>query len=629
MHFKRQKYPQLGPAAKVTSSAVDVHRSYHTRMPQLGAVAQEAIEHVIKVDGLCTTSLDFVHYRLAMEQLDAEPRRRLKQYGALYINQLLACLATCRAKSCANTLKCNSRMETMRRELADAQAKAWAAGDAAQATFGQAPLQDILAALAVSMANAELEFTRRHFGAMAFTAYEEALYASMCHWLDRGQPGVAWPWGGDETPLPPPAEGTRAELWYYLAGWLLVMTKVWAIKLALRCNGPTRKRQRGSKLSRAAQQASDDRLRQFLDEFVSGASVSPASAKDELLPTAMADGHGHRSWNKHEAQHSSVGMYAFFAFLERTTVLNLENSDFVNRHRGGALLVVKEELLASTAVTTALENVYTGGSSCVDLNSDPRFLAPGSTHGVDPHLTNALLRHLLHYYSRMRGRDYCRALTDRLSTEQKSKQHVGFRGYVATAPQRSKRPPAVESGATPEQEQLHDSLEGMPLEESGQAEEAKDDDADETADDDALAQHCERHDELFAPVVVGQSVHALEDRLLGKPPAHLPATVLSVNPETKTALVHYEHAGTGKSWDQWVPFHEVHAEPPTVPPTGLEPPPAPAPAIYECRVTTRNGSRTFYYDEASKLSSWAVPNGANPVNWPARGPRRPNPPDND
>lgn len=109
MHFKRQKYPQLGPAAKVTSSAVDVHRSYHARMPQLGAVAQEAIGHVIKVDGLCTTSLDFVHYRLAMEQLDAEPRHRLKQYGALYINQLLACLATCRAKVCANTLKCNSR----------------------------------------------------------------------------------------------------------------------------------------------------------------------------------------------------------------------------------------------------------------------------------------------------------------------------------------------------------------------------------------------------------------------------------------------------------------------------------------------------------------------------------------
>ena len=91
------------------------------------------------------------------------------------------------------------------------------------------------------------------------------------------------------------------------------------------------------------------------------------------------------------------------------------------------------------------------------------------------------------------------------------------------------------------------------------------------------------------------------------------------------ALVHYEHAG--KPWDQWAPFDEVHAEPPATP--HMQPEPAPAPAMYECRALTKSGSRTFHYDEAAKAASWAMPDGANPIKWPARGPRRPNPPDND
>ena len=206
--FKRQKCPQLGPGAKATASASDIHRSCHVRMPSLAAVAQAAIDDTIKAPGLCTTSLDFVHCRQALEQLVKEPRHRLKQRGALCVNQLLACLSICRAKVCANTLTCNSRMETMRRELAGNQLGAWTAGDATLATFGQGPLRDILPALAVLMAGAEFACTRKGFGALVFTAYEDALYTTMCHWLDRGTPGMSWPRGcGDEAPHPPPNGG--------------------------------------------------------------------------------------------------------------------------------------------------------------------------------------------------------------------------------------------------------------------------------------------------------------------------------------------------------------------------------------------------------------------------------------
>ena len=415
-----------------------------------------------------------------------------------------------------------------------------------------------------------------------------------------------------------------AELWHYMAGWLIVMCKVWATKLRKRCNGPARKRQRASAAALKAQQASDDRVRAFVDDFVACASVSPKTAQEAGLPTAMADGHGYRSYNTHEAQRSSHSMFLFFAYIERTTELNLNNAAFVKRHRGGAVLVMKEELLSSAIVTKLLKDVYTG-SAHLDLNTDPRWVAPGSTCGVDPLLTTALLNHLLYYCSRMRGRDCCRALTDTLSAEQSAKQHVAFRGFVATAPQRTNKRPCPGGGATPEQEDVHDSHQGAPLEEGSQVGEAEDGDVDVSVDDDALLQHCQLHDELFAPVVVGQSVCALEDRLLGQPPAHLPATVLIVDAEKKVALVHCEHAG--KPWDQWVPFHEVHAEPPATP--HMQPEPAPAPARCECRALTKSGSWTFHYDEAAKAASWAMPNGANPIKWPARGPRRPNPPDND
>ena len=52
--FKRQQCAQLGPSARATATVTDLRQSHHTRMPSLGAVAQDAIKALLSAKGLCT-----------------------------------------------------------------------------------------------------------------------------------------------------------------------------------------------------------------------------------------------------------------------------------------------------------------------------------------------------------------------------------------------------------------------------------------------------------------------------------------------------------------------------------------------------------------------------------------------
>ena len=577
-----------------------------------------------------TTGPDFVHYKLALEALDSDPNHRLRQYGALYINQMLLCISVCRANAASDVLKSNSRMETMFRNLAAGEQPAWASGNSAMATFGNGPLRDVLPVWNQAMGGARMVFTRNNHRAQLYSALEQALCKSMCHWLGGGAPGINWPSSPDERPPPPPTEGATAELWYYLTGWLLVMCKVWAFKLQQRCNGAPPKRLRGTKAAREIKIKTEDRLRQFIDEFVASASMSKDTAKRVRMPTAMADGNGHRSWNQHEAQYSGTKMYHWFATVERAVLFNLEDHAFTTRHGHASLLVIKEAMLSSPLVTSLLEQSFSAA-----LRYDERFRAPDSPSGVDPLLRDALLRHLLYYYFRMRGKDYVKALRQTFTTEQGAKQHVGFRSHVATVPLRAKRSAgaALESGSgsgvSAFQETVYDglALTDMALGEGEGAAEGAAEGSDGEDDDAALLRHCEAYDALFTPVQVGQIVFAVEERLLGVAAAPMKAEVLIVDAERKAAFVHYAHDRSKKAWDQWVPFHNVHLEPP---PAVEDAPPAVAePVLCECSALVRGGgSRTFYYCDRTKAATWEKPPGTDTVvlKWRAVHGTRPDPP---
>ena len=370
---------------------------------------------------------------------------------------MLLCLAVCRANAASNVLKSNSRMETMLRNLAGGELPAWASGNPAMATFGNGPLRDVLPMWNQAMGGAQMVFTRNNHRALLYSAFEQELCKSMCHRLGGGAPGINWPPSGpDEPPPPPPTEGATAELWYYLTGWLLVMCKVWAFKLQQRCSGAPPKRLRGTKAAREIKIKTDDRLRQFIDECVAAASLSKDAARRVGMPTAMADGNGHRTWNQREAQYSGSKMFHWFATVERTVLFNLEDPTFTNRYGHASLLVIKEAMVSSPLVTSLLEESFPAA-----LRYDERFRAPDSSSGVDPLLRDALLRHLLYYYFRMRGKDYIKALRETFTKEQGAKQHVGFRSHVATAPLRAKRSAgaaALESGVTTFQKTVYDEL---------------------------------------------------------------------------------------------------------------------------------------------------------------------------
>ena len=128
---------------------------------------------------------------------------------------------------------------------------------------------------------------------------------------------------------------------------------------------------------------------------------------------------------------------------------------------------------------------------------------------------------------------------------------------------------------------------------------------------------------------VGQTVFAVEERLLGVPAAPMKAEVILVDAERKAARVHHAHDRSKKAWDQWVPFHNVHLEPPPAVEDAPAPPAAAEPVLCECSALVRSGgSRTFYYCDRTKAATWEKPPGTGPVvvKWRAMHGTRPDPP---
>ena len=399
-----------------------------------------------------TTGPDFVHYKFAPEALDADPNHRLRQCGALYINQMLLCISVCRANAASGVLKSNSRMEAMFRNLAGGELPAWASGNPVMATFGNGPLRDVLPMWNQAMGGAQMVFTRNNHRALLHSAFEQALCKSMCHWLGGGALGINWPSSPDEQPPPPPTAGATAELWYCLTGWLLVTCKVWAFELQQRCSGPP-KRLRGTKAAREIKIKTEDRLRQFI-EHVAAASLSKDAARRVGMPTAMADGNGHRSWNQHEAQCSGSKMYHWFATVERTVLFNLEDHTFTKRQPR-----VPSRHQRGHRLKPARHQPARGVVPC---GAQARRALPRARLSVrrGPPAPDALLRHLLCHHFRMRGKDYVKALRETFTTAQGAKQHVGFRSHIATAPLRAKRSAgaALESGVTALEGTVYDAL---------------------------------------------------------------------------------------------------------------------------------------------------------------------------
>ena len=77
------------------------------------------------------------------------------------------------------------------------------------------------------------------------------------------------------------------------------------------------------------------------------------------------------------------------------------------------------------------------------------------------------------------------------------------------------------------------------------------------------------------------------------PAAPMKAEMILVDAEIKAAFVHCAHDRSKKAWYQWVPFHNVHPEPP--PAVENAPPAAAEPVLHECSALVRSGgSRTFH-----------------------------------